>query len=420
MKKKIKKLIQCFLIVMTIFTSIPVLVNAQTTDTLYIDYDYTYYIATTKFDDLSYWTIGDENPIRRQSDGSYVYCIQAHIKFNDNSPVNGYESSADKLALTDLTLEEIEKIELYAYYGYGYGNHNSLDWYAATQLLIWEVTEKVAKPYPIAEGDRTLTRIDKYDSKMNEIRELVAKHGKTVSFNNQTVDMKVGETITLHDNNEVLSNYFTVESNDKLDMKINDNDLVITAKNGYEGTINLNAKKNTNVPMIYDGSNQKCLSRGDPTFINGRINMTVYTEFKINKLYGSDNKYAPEEKAEFEIYNNDTNELIETVSTNEDGLASIYLQLGNYRVVQTKGAEGYELIKDYIFSINGNHTKETVYFYNEKIVVKTDEEKPEEPKKEIVIEVPDTIIHDNYTIEICAVIVLIIGIGVVIYENKRK
>ena len=253
--------------------------------------------------------------------------------------------------------------------------------------------------------------------------DLVSKHGKTVSFNNQTIEMKVGETLTLHDNHEVLSNYFTVSYNESLDMKINNNDLIITAKKGYNGTINLNAKKNTNIPMLYDGSNQKCLSRGDPTFINAKINMTVYTEFKVNKLFGSDGKYAPEENAEFEIYNNDTNELIDTISTNEDGIVSIYLKLGNYRVVQTKGEKGYNFIDEYTFSIDGNHTKETVYFYNEKIVVKSEDKPTEEPKKPEepkVIEVPDTLIRENYMIEICAFIMIIMGMGVVIHENKRK
>ena len=174
--------------------------------------------------------------------------------------------------------------------------------------------------------------------------------------------------------------------------------------------------------MLYDSSNQKCLSRGDPTFINGRINMTVYTEFKINKLYGSDGIYAPEENAEFEIYNNDTGELIDTISTNEDGNTSIYLKLGTYKVVQISGVENYKFIDDYVFTIEGNHTKESIYFYNEKIVIEPEdepEEIPEEPEEVIIVEVPDTVIHDKHTIEICAVIMIILGIGVVIYENKR-
>lgn len=370
MKRKIKNAVKFLLIMVITATGTPIIANAQTlNDTLYMDTSYTYDVATTKYDDPSSWVIGHENPIRRQSDGSYVYCVQAHVHFENNSSVIGHDTLSDKMILTQLSEDELEQIELTAYYGYGYGNHTDLDWYAATQLLIWEVTDKTNTPYPVENGDTTLTRSSKYDAKMNEIRNLVAHHGKTISFNYTELTLNVGETTKLTDTNEVLSSYFDVESNDYVDLSIQGNDLVITAKKPFEGDIDLKAKTNNNIPMIYEGSTQKCLSRGDPTYLSGAITINITTEFKIKKVYGSTNSgvYRPEENAKFELYDDDSNELITTFTTNEDGEDLYYLRFGNYRLHQVSGIEGYKMNSDYKFTINGAHTKEIAYLTNEKI-----------------------------------------------------
>lgn len=304
MRKKISKIIKSAFLLLAIFSSSNkiISVNAQTKDTAYVDKSYTYYVATTKYSDINSWVIGDENPIRRRSDNKLLYCIQAHVNFKDESNVIGYDSLNDKISLSNLSREELERVELLAYYGYGYANHTSLDWYAATQILIWQVTDKVSTPYPIEEGDHSLTRSTRYDAKMNEINDLVNHHGYTVSFNKQKVNLKVGQTVRLTDTNKVLSEYFEVDSNDALNIKIENDDLVITAKKGFEGEVNLKAKTNNNVPLVYDGAQQKCLSRGDPTFISGRINIEATTEFKAIKVYGSNivwdpNRFTAEWKA---------------------------------------------------------------------------------------------------------------------------
>lgn len=349
-------------------------VNAQTVnDTLVIDKSYTFYVATTYYDDLTNWTVGPENPIRRISDGTYVYCIQAHVKFLDNSHVLGYDDLNTQLSFTNLTREELIKIRRYAYYGYGYGNHTSLDWYAATQLLIWETTEKVAVPYPIAKDDYSLKRINKYDSMMTEIKNLVEHHEDTVSFNNQKVTLNAGETIRLTDTNNALSKFFEVpESNESVSFSIEGNDLVIQSHKGYEGEINLIPKDNNNPPLLYSGANQRCIGKGDPEYRNAKILLDVSTEFTFDKVYGSSNSgtYIPEENAVFELYNNETNELITTLITDEFGKASIFLNFGTYRLHQIQGKDGYKFVNDYVFTIDGTHAKEVVYLQNE--IIKSD------------------------------------------------
>ena len=371
MKNKVKKMLKNLFLVILGMLSFPRIANAQNTqDKLVIDYNYSFYVASTAWNNFDIWGVATEHPIKRVSDGTYVYCIQAHVEFIDGSTVTGYDKIDDQLVLSTLSREELERIRLYAYYGYGYGNHTNLDWYAATQILIWETTEKQAVPYPVAEGDRSLTRIDKYDAMMNEIKDLVNRHGNTVSFNKQKVSMKAGETVQLKDNNGVLSRYFEVPaSNDALTFSFDGNNLVVTAKKGFEGEIDLKAKENEMPPLIYDGSNQKCLSIGDPVFIDAKISIEATTEFKFDKVYGDFDKgtYRPEENAVFELYNVETGDLVATLTTDENGEASIFLHFGTYRLHQIQGREGYKFIEDYVFTIDGTHTHEVAYFHNERI-----------------------------------------------------
>lgn len=430
MKNKFRRICKYLFIVLVTVISIPIVTQAKTVnDQLIVDKSYTFYVATTKFSDPTVWHESPEYPMYRASDHSLVYCIQAHLLLTDGAYVTGYDNIQDKLNLSNLSREQVRRIELLAYYGYGYGNHSSLDWYAATQLLIWQVTDPVSTPYPITHGDETLSRSSYYDQMMQEINNLVATHGDTVSFNNYKIEMKTGETIRLNDKNKVLGNYFKVESNEVLDMKIEGNDLVIHANKGYEGQINLIAKSNNNVPLIYDGANQKAMSIGDPTYINGKISLTVLTEFQVNKVYGDSEGgiYVPEEDAEFEIYNEDTNELVTTLKTNEDGKGSVFLKFGNYRLHQISGVEDYKLVNDYFFTINGKHTKEKVFLNNEKIIIETEEEPekpktPEESKEEIkeIVEVPDTQINAINMITTITWLSIALGLSYIIYEKNKK
>lgn len=165
MKKVFKKIMYTLLLIVISICSLPMITNAKEVhDTITIDRSYSFYVATTKLSDPSKWVYSVQNVVRRTSDWNIGYCLQAHVLLTDGASVTGYSDMNDKLSLMNLTEAEIERIELIAYYGYGYTNHISMDWYAATQLLIWGITDKDSVPYPIEEGDRTLVRSSRYDS----------------------------------------------------------------------------------------------------------------------------------------------------------------------------------------------------------------------------------------------------------------
>lgn len=365
MKQNIIKLLVITIAITSIFGITKV--NAQSLqDELYIDYDYQWWVATYNFGTTDRVKT-QEKMIRRRSDNAPVYCIQADIKFIAGT-VNGVIDEDAMISMTQLTKEQMDRIRLISYYGYGYGSHTAPEWYYATQMLIWQITNP-GYIYAIADNDSTLTPSNRYDSYYNEINSLVDNHTTQPSFYGQKVEMVAGNTVTLTDTNGVLSKYYEGVENDNVSAKIEGNNLVITAKKGYEGEILLNTKENTNKPILYEGANQYCLSAGDPDMNIAYLDIYSSVPFTGNKYYGNENTgaYVPEEGAVFELYNEETNELITTLTTGVDGEMSINLNFGKYRLHQIKGKDSYKFIEDYIFEVNATQTVINIIFKNEKI-----------------------------------------------------
>lgn len=372
------KKISLFSLITTLFVSITtflgmVNVNAATVnDTLYVDKSYTFDVATTKYSDLNAWVIGHENPIRRRSDNQPVYCIEAHVHFNDNSNVIGYDDEGSQTSLSKLSFADKLRVFNIAYYGYGYGNHTSMDWYAATQLLIWSITDRNnSAPYPIEQGDRSLTRSSRFDAMMNEINYLVDHDHLTVSFNNQSATANVGDTVTFTDTNGVLSQFFNVQTTGGVKATINGNTLSITSNKEFHGTINLIPKEGIK-PLIYDGANQKVASRGDPRRIQAKVNVDFYGgDVEVQKLDKDTKLSTPQGEATlkgavYDIYDANSNNVVATVTTDENGhVKSGELPgIGKYYLKEKTRSNGYLLDETkYYFDITKDnvHANATVY-----------------------------------------------------------
>ena len=340
MKKIVNKITSLLLIVITLITSLfSVNVKAYTTnDNLYMDYNYQWWVAIYNRAN-THMVATQETMIRRASDGRPVYCIQPHIQFFEGS-VNGIVDTDTMISMSNLSAQQIERVKLISYYGYGFGSHTSPEWFYATQMLIWDTT-KPGYAYAIADGDHSLTPSNRYDSYYNEINSLIANHTTAPSFARKTYEMKNNETLTIPDTNNVLSKFYESVETDDYKATISGNNLIITAKRGYTGTIELKVKDNDNPPMLYEGSNQLVMSAGDPVMMLARLNIFITTPFEGYKVYGDkeDGYYRPEKNAEFEIYDNKTGDLLTTLISNEDGLIEYNFKIGQYRIHQTKGKE---------------------------------------------------------------------------------
>lgn len=377
------KIIKIFLGVVTIFIASIIAffkvteVKAQTyTDQLYIDNSFTFAIATTKIADHSIWIYDEEKMLRRTSDNKPVYCLQAHVLVTNGAGLVGFDDDASQSTLLNLSFADKKRIFDIAYYGYGYGNHTSLEWYAATQIMIWQITDRGDNPpYPVADGDRTLTYSNRYDAMFNEINYLVDHASRTVSFDKQTINANIGDTITLTDTNGLLESFFDVSANG-LDVTKNGNTLTIKSNSSFSGTINLIPKQGVK-PIIYDGANQKVLSAGDPDHVQANVNVVFKGgDVEVQKVDKDTNQAIPQGEATlkgaiYDVYNANTNELVGTIETDQNGWAKssdILKSLTRYYLIERQKSNGYLLDNTkYYFEIGeGNiHAKVTVY---EKVV----------------------------------------------------
>ena len=96
-------------------------------------------------------------------------------------------------------------------------------------------------------------------------------------------------------------------------------------------------------------------------------NKVIKKNITIKKLYGEYNQLKNEENIDFEIYNS-KNELIKTISTNENGEVTITLPYGEYKLIQLNSTNGYQKIDPFIIKVTNNED-ETIELKDYKIPV---------------------------------------------------
>ncbi len=169
----------------------------------------------------------------------------------------------------------------------------------------------------ITSGDLTILKVDSEDEKYNEnlngtlfnlydsndnlIKEIQINHEK------ETIELPFG-------------NYYLKEISSSLSYKLN--------SQKYEFSIDDN---NREISIVIP-------------------NTKIKGELILEKYKGSlSEKFIKEADAKFEIYKDDI--LINTITTDKNGIAKITLDYGTYLVKQVKGSEGYSYVDDFYVSI---------------------------------------------------------------------
>ena len=144
--------------------------------------------------------------IRRSEDNAFVYCLQPFVEIDNNLPYYNIARSDYELYL-NMTKEQFRKINLYAYYGYGYGNHTDQKWYAITQVMVWRTADPSSQFF----FTNTLngTRNDSlFASEIAELESLVNTHYVKPEFDNvNNIKLPITNSISLNDKNGKLSEY---------------------------------------------------------------------------------------------------------------------------------------------------------------------------------------------------------------------
>lgn len=340
------------------------------------------------FNDKSQWISGDYilkvkgstrkyqqmTVITRNSDGSFVYCIEPGTPVSDGAVYPGQDF--DQSYVGQMTQEQWRRITLLAYYGYGYGNHTDIHWYTVTQYLIWQT---VPHGYDIYFTDSLNgNRITKYTDEINELNRLVEEHNIRPNITSDTIDMVIGDTVELTDSNNVL-NKFEVVDTDNVSASISGNTLSITANDVGDGSVTISKRdKNYSHPAIiyYHPTSQDLMMRGayDPIDVNLKIEI-VGGKVSVKKVdmdtgLGIAQGDATLDGAVYGIYDLEGNRVGEVTSKGGEYVTSDYLpSLGTFFLKEEKSSTGYEL-------------NETKYFFN----ITKDDLYPEVDVTEKVIE----------------------------------
>ena len=286
-------------------------------------------------------------------DGMDSYCLDPDTHEGSPLTLGDWNSSG-------VSNDIKERVLLIAYYGYNYPSHQTLEYRAATQALLWET---------IKGGDTKVTFYTQrfavgtelnIEKERNEIERLIANHSTKPSFNGKIYNVQVGESLVLEDTNNVLSN-FNINVNNA-DYTINGNKLTITPTTS--GTINISLTKKTPYSESYKifigdiYQNQIVPGTVDPIVSSFRIN-SYYGKVNITKIDSETvnaQGQASLKGATYGIYNTDE-ELIATIVTDNNGYATSgnTLKMGKYYLKEVESSNGYKIDNTkYYFEINGN------------------------------------------------------------------
>ncbi len=352
-------------------------VTDQITSTFLGDYHYVY-------DDGKF---GDFELFKRNSNQNIAYCIEPGVSRHKGDYTGYLGLSNAELALkAGISTTQLEKISLYAYYGYGYKNHTSTDWVVATQAKIWNVLGKnfqfTSKNYSPNPWQYVISTPVNIEEKFKELDTLIERHYTKPSFDWQTILIPYNEgSYILEDKNGIL-NEFEIKTSTNCTLKIENNNLIITPnKSNSEGVIYLVKKRqdwNQDIILFHHDTGQDLLATGDVKNVESTIVFkTITGKVKIQKQDQDTNKCQAQgeaslEDVEYTLYKEDGTKM-KTVKLQNCEATITNLPLGNYYIKETKSPIGYKLDeKKYDFAITEqNITQEQTIIVKDE-VYKTD------------------------------------------------
>ena len=215
---------------------------------------------------------------RMYVDGDDAFCIQPGVPLRTGNTLKKNSSET----WNALSANQKKAVGLALLYGYQ-GNRNNLsgsddEKWLATQTLIWEFVtgcrestgsyqQTSQKAYSLHFGSNypNSGAVEVY----NQIVSLMSRHNTIPSFmsggaNDITKELSYQDgkyTLTLTDNNGVLSEYSFASSDSKVSVAKSGNQLIITSETAFDGSVRITATR-SNVPTV--SSSAKMIAYGDP------------------------------------------------------------------------------------------------------------------------------------------------------------
>ena len=215
---------------------------------------------------------------RMYVDGDTAFCIQPGVPLRTGNTLQKNSSET----WNALSANQKKAVGLALLYGYQ-GNRGSLpgsddEKWLATQALVWEFVtgcrestgsyqQTSQKIYNVNFGSNypNSGAVEVY----NQIVSLMSRHNTIPSFmsggaNDITKELSYQDgkyTLTLTDNNGVLSEYSFASSDRKVSVAKSGNQLIITSETAFDGSVRITATR-SNVPTV--SSSAKMIAYGDP------------------------------------------------------------------------------------------------------------------------------------------------------------
>ena len=285
--------------------------------------------------------------IRKKSDSKVAYCIEPFEDMKTSGSYSGYDNDyAKRLGISD---SKWNKINLIAYYGYGYNGHTDEKWYAVTQVMIWREIDSNASFYFTDKLNGN--KISSYDDEINEINNLVNSHSKLPSFANKTYTYSINSINEIVDLNGVL-NGFIVTQNKDVEVSKNGNKLIINTKGEVSTKVSFEKKfnkYNLNTYVFVDNSYQNLISPGDVSSLKFDINLEIIGgKIKITKLdYDSESKKPSGEGiligTKYSLFDENNNIIEELIIDENNESNSSLLSFGKYYLKEKEAMKGYTI-----------------------------------------------------------------------------
>ena len=305
--------------------------------------------------------------------GQTVFCIEPGILFQTSSSYP--ENPVFWNTLSSTQKQQIWEI---CYYGYDYPGHQTDEYYAATQLMIWEIVKKWYDPY-------TLDGSSYYDvsAQIDEINALRSQPQGKPSFHNQTIKMGLNTPVTVTDTKGVLGN-FNVTGGNGISATVNGNSVTysITSEN-YSRTLEYGRSGGNSIyecAIIYGGEGVQDVihlaKRTDPT-PNFKINFELlYADIEIEKQ-DIETGNVTQGDATFNgatfLLKDMSGNTLETLTTNGSKVVSKKYPVGtSYKVCEATPPTGYlpnEACNQVDLTFSGDNTPSRFYtIYTDKVI----------------------------------------------------
>ncbi|QTU82641.1 Cys-Gln thioester bond-forming surface protein [Carnobacteriaceae bacterium zg-C25] len=273
--------------------------------------------------------------------GEAVFCLEPAVEAIAGAYV-GREFNANEYvnANVQISRDTLNRLNHITYFGY---KQNPTDKnYSYTQALVWETTGARATSF-----SGTLS-MGEYQSWKANVLNKVNNFKNNASFDGQSHTLKVGESITLTDNYNVIQNLFVPAENGGYKFVRNGNQLTITATpNAADGRFTFSQFRDNRIhgaSIIFRKAGSQTvgsfkLSDPQSTFVNlTAIKNGIIRIHKTSELDGS-----AIEGVEFAIVNKATGRELSRQKTDKSGVI-IFRDLPanvDYIVKETKVANGY-------------------------------------------------------------------------------